>query len=193
MGSTRLLAFLVLMSCGDKDSDTDIDDTDVGTHTNSDADTDTDTDADTDTDTDADVAVNVSWYDDGLVPTDVNGDGLPDINCDDELTLDITDALGRTSWNFGIAEVGPNGWTGEDCVFGYAMWNYCHPVIGNQLTLDETTDCAIDGVIEGATTLFDSRMEFTVTYYLEDPVSGDCWVWGANPSYYSGLGCRPPL
>jgi hypothetical protein len=77
-------------------------------------DTDTDTDSDTDTDTSpVDITASVFW-------------GSRDIS------LVLKDGKGR--YLFGIAETGEicdadssQCWSGEDCIYGYGEYRYCHP------------------------------------------------------------------
>lgn len=105
-----------------------------------------------------------------------------------QVDITITDPLGNTDWNFGMAETEAGvgvGWFGEDCYLGTGSWNYCHPITGTTLHLDQVADIA--DIVEGQTTLFWTGMD--LTYFLEDANTGDCWVWGHDTTYYYGLGC----
>lgn len=93
---------------------------------------------------------------------------------------------------FGMAETGcadPGAcWYSEDCIYGDLTdtWFYCHPTNKNGVSLLYGGD--LRALVEGSETVFGGpSFEGTVTYYLED--GGDCWVWGHDTSYYSGLGC----
>ena len=137
----------------------------------------------------SDLAVTVTWTDDGQVPTDIDGDGLPDVGCGDSVELQVFDPLGETDWIFGLTETGsPNGWYGEDCFLGYAVFNHCHPFNGTAIVLDEVTSCSVLDIIDGATTYFSADKDPFLTYYLEDSV-GNCYTWGEDPSYYGPLAC----
>ena len=152
---------------------------------------DADTDTDTDTDTGGPLAfqVTVNWFDDGLVPADTDGDGLPDVGCGDTLQVVVNDPMGNTNWSFGMAETGsPVGWYGEDCFMGYGGFNYCHDFTGDTLNLAEVTDCSVLSVVEGQTTLFDAAKDPYLTYILGND-QNECWVWGHDVSYYAALPC----
>lgn len=127
-----------------------------------------------------------SWVDGGAAPSDGDGDGVNDTGCDEDvLEICITDPLGTTEWWLGMAEDGPQGWTGEDCFAGAAGAALCHPV-GIEHTLTEV--CTPDEVVAGQSTLLDASKDPYLTYYLEDG-AGACFVWGTNPAYYATLGC----
>ncbi len=149
---------------------------------------DTDTIGDDDDDTTTTpLSVVIDWTDDGEVPTDTDGDTLPDIGCGDSVTVTITDPLGETSWSFGMAETGStNGWTGEDCYQGYLTYNFCHSV-GVADTIPETTDCSANSVADGVT-LMDAAKDPFLTYYLEDSL-GTCFTWGEDITYYGPVNC----
>jgi hypothetical protein len=95
----------------------------------------------------------------------------------------------------GMAETDPassDPWTGEDCLNGYVLGDgsillYCHPLSstggyfasgGNPLELDEDSE-----------TVFFSSLEDSITYAAWSDSTGDCWTWGARPSYYTHEGC----
>lgn len=42
-------------------------------------------------------------------------------------------------------------------------------------------------VVAGSTTFFDASVGSDLTYYFHE--GGGCFVFGADPSYYAGLGC----
>lgn len=108
------------------------------------------------------------------------------------LQLDIEGGAG--AYVFGIAETHSGCadycWTGEDCVYGHpdSGLEYCHPMgaTGGELYYGGyPTELA-----EGEETVFpDSSYEDLTTYYLMSLQSEECWVWGAEPGYYDGLGC----
>ena len=147
-----------------------------------------DTDSTSDTTVRTTLGVFVDWIDDGATPADTDGDGLPDVGCEDRVTITIDDPLSEVTWQFGMAETGsPAGWYGEDCFEGYASYNHCH-VIGPNATLDEVTDCDAASVVPGMTTLLDSAKDPYLTYYLQDQL-GNCFAFGHDPSYYGPLNC----
>ena len=117
--------------------------------------------------------------------------GLPDINCGDDLQVVVNDPMGRTGWNFGMAETGagPFGWYGEDCWQGMYGFYFCHDFTGDTLDLIEVRDCLLLSVVSGQETLFDAAKDPYLTYFLESSSDGDCWVWGHDVSYYGPLGC----
>ena len=128
-----------------------------------------------------------SWADDGLVPTDSDGDGFPDTGCGDSVVIDIIDPLGVLAWEFGMAETdSASGWLGEDCFNGSGAYALCHP-IGIDHTLDEVATCAAADVLPGTSTLLDASRDAALTYYLSDGTS--CFVWGHDVDYYLSLGC----
>lgn len=131
------------------------------------------------------------WWDntDDADPEDTDGDGLPDQNCGDSVSIYISDDFGWPDWLFGMAESGPDGWTGEDCFNGAGTaYQFCHPM-GISHTLQQVTSCRPEDVVAGSTTLLDASKEPYLTYYLEDDGRGDCFVFGADPAYYASLGC----
>ena len=136
-----------------------------------------------------DFTITVDWTDDGYVPTDTDGDGQPDEGCGDSVTIDIFDPMGFTEWSFGMVDsISGDPWFGEDCYLGQYPYNLCHSFTGTSLTLDQVTSCQVSDVTAGATTLFDSSRDPFTTYYLVDS-SGACFIWGAEPAYYSPLFC----
>ncbi len=132
-------------------------------------------------------SVTGEWTDDGFTPTDTDGDGILDSGCGDSLDIQINDPLGTTDWSFGMALPGVNGWTGEDCITGLGTFNYCHS-IGATHTLNEVTDCREESVVEGVSTYLDASSQGQVSFVLIDP-TGWCVAFGADPAYYSTLGC----
>lgn len=130
-------------------------------------------------------SVAISWTDDGYIPTDTDGDGIPDAGCGDSVSVAITGSA--PGWSFGMAEGGPSGWTGEDCYNGYGSFAFCHALGPSGGTLIEVPDCSIFSVVAGQSTLFDSGKDPYMTYYIADAAS--CYVAGFNPSYYASLGC----
>ena len=126
----------------------------------------------------------LDWTDDGASPADTDGDGLNDTGCGDSLAICIVDPLGVTNWDFGMAEEGAYGWTGEDCLNGYGAYSLCHP-IGLMHVLNQV--CRPDEVVPGQTTLLDAEKEPFLTYYLDD--GAVCFTFGRDTSYYASLGC----
>jgi len=158
---------------GDDDDGDDVDDT---------------ADTDTDPTTITQFSVAVTWIDDGNVPFDTDGDGLPDVGCGDSVDIVILDPLGELNWHFGMAQTGgPPLWTGEDCYVGYANYNICHP-IGVAATLNEVTSCSVTDIVAGSRTYFSANLDPVLTYYLEDSL-GNCFIWGHDPAYYGPLAC----
>lgn len=108
------------------------------------------------------------------------------------VALTLTDGSG--SYFFGMAETGSTCsadptqcWTGEDCIFGFSDFLYCHPASATGVSL--SYGGAFDALSEGSDTVFpDNSFDGSVTYYLEDS-AGACYVWGDDTSYYSSEGC----
>jgi hypothetical protein len=106
--------------------------------------------------------------------------------------LAITDGDG--SYFFGMAETGStcsanpdDCWTGEDCVFGFSDYAYCHPAAATGVSL--TYGGAFDAVNEGSDTVFpDNSFDGSVTYYIEY-TDGSCGVFGQDVSYYASQNC----
>ena len=110
----------------------------------------------------------------------------------DAVELHITNGDPSASYWFGLVETGCGDpeycWSGEDCIYGYAGYFYCHPSGTDGVSL--RYGGAYDNLEEGVETVFGgSSFDGTVTYYVED--GSDCWIWGHDPSYYDGLGCQP--
>ena len=112
-------------------------------------------------------------------------------------SVDIAISGGPGAYWFGMAEtIGcEECWTGEDCIYGYVYdggsLNYCHDAGDNGTTLTYGGDA---GGLEAGTTVFPSdQYDASITYYLESDVDfggdGSCYVWGADTTYYDGLGC----
>ena len=112
-------------------------------------------------------------------------------------SVDLTVSGGPGAYWFGITEsTCDDCWTGEDCIYGYSLGDgtvlaWCHDAgdTGTSLTYGGSP---IE--LDAGTTVFpDATYDGKVTYYLEsDPEfggDGSCYVWGADPSYYAGLGC----
>ena len=112
-------------------------------------------------------------------------------------SVDVAVAGGPGAYWFGMAETTgcDDCWTGEDCVYGYSYggttYAYCHDAgdTGTSLAYGgDATPLAAGTTVFGSDD-FDSR----VTYYLESDTDfggdGSCYVWGADNSYYDGLGC----
>jgi hypothetical protein len=101
--------------------------------------------------------------------------------------------LDTTGFDFGMAETADleNGWFGEDCLNGTAGYTLCHVFNGTQVgTLTSVYDEVIAGgdldlVVAGETTLFEQAFDVRLTYVVTID-SGECFVWGDDPSYYLG-------
>jgi hypothetical protein len=147
------------------------------------------------------------WGDDTAVSSgSTSGSGgEPDTTGPPNVTLSWNENLltlatsgGAGGWWFGVVESSEEAsgrWTGEDCLWGFeaadgGMYSYCHDATDNGVTLLLGGDPA--NLQRGATALSPRQIE-RATYYLEsDPLfggDGSCWVWGADPGYYRGLGC----
>ncbi|MEL6346206.1 MAG: hypothetical protein AAFV53_24055 [Myxococcota bacterium] len=111
------------------------------------------------------------------------------------VSLTITNGDSAGSYFFGMAETGSTCaadpsqcWTGEDCLEGFGKFFYCHPSSTTGVSL--SYGGAFDALTEGSQTVFgDSSFDGSVTYYVEENGSGDCYIGGNDTSYYSGLGC----
>lgn len=115
-------------------------------------------------------------------------------------SVDVAVSGGGGAWWFGLVETGSGCgagecWTGEDCVYGYdaggTVFNYCHDAGDSGTSLSYGGD---PSALAAGTTVFPSaEYDGLTTYYLEsDPEfggDGQCYVWGDDPGYYSGLGC----
>lgn len=112
----------------------------------------------------------------------------PAPTCPGQVDILIDDPLGFTSFNFGMVDAGStSAWTGEDCISAPSL---CHP-IGPEHTLVTVADCDPTSAVAGSTTAFALSDAPLLTYYLDDGSVAFCWVWGADPSYYTALGCAP--
>ena len=92
------------------------------------------------------------------------------------------------SWWLGLANLGE--WTGEDCHVGDTVEGsaqlYCHPITnsrgefyygGDPMALDPAEDTAF----------VDASVRDEMTYYLLDALTGDCWIGGADPTWYEDV------
>ena len=117
------------------------------------------------------------------------------------VSLSVTGGDVNASYQWGLAETGStcnNGagdcWTGEDCLDGYSTsggntFTYCHSVSNGSASLNYGG--SFENLAESQETVFgDNSFDGSVTYILDDTVSGDCWVWGQDTGYYDGLGCN---
>lgn len=133
-----------------------------------------DTDHGHDTDEDQDVAFYVDWSPSGVI-------------------VDIV--YGSHEYELGMADTNPESadpWTGEDCFLGYTdadgqTWSLCHEM-GPYGTALATVD-TLDDLVESETTMLRDEQEDFITYYAISTATGECWTWGADPAYFSGLGC----
>jgi hypothetical protein len=114
--------------------------------------------------------------------------------------LTIMNGDSASEYYFGIAETNDGClnaeygcWTGEDCYLGYDLvttsdtLSYCHPSSSTGASLAYGGDP--NALSEGSATVFSADFEGLVTFYVENYTSGECWVWGADTSYYADLGC----
>ena len=126
--------------------------------------------ADADTDADADFDASVAW---------------------NSGSVDLTQTNGSAGY-WGLAETGcgdpSNCWYGEDCIYGdlTKTYFYCHATDAGGASLLYGGDFA--ALNEGTETVFGgSSFDGTVTHYVEQ--GADCYIFGHDTSYYSGLGC----
>ncbi len=158
---------------------TDCDDTDRDAHPDAEEranGADDDCDGDVDEGVDAPFEVTVRWDDDGA-------------------TFTIVGAAAR--YELGMAEtgVGEVGWFGESCIpgdepYGYPDYGFdvCHSLGASGGRLSHVD--GVDDVDDGATLMSDDiAAARDITYFLADPASSDCWVWGDQPAYYASFGC----
>jgi hypothetical protein len=112
-------------------------------------------------------------------------------------SVDLTVSGGPGAYWFGMAETTgcDDCWTGEDCVYGYDAGGttlaYCHDGGDTGTSLAYGGDA---GALAAGTTVFvDASFDGAVTYFLDSDSDfggdGSCYVWGADTSYYDGLGC----
>jgi hypothetical protein len=129
--------------------------------------------------------------------TGTTGTSMPTASVDWGSSAVVVDVSGGAGgWWFGMAEVAgcDDCWTGEDCVFGYeysgGVLAWCHDAGDTGTTLTYGGDPI--GLNRG-TTAFSRSADGDVAYFLESDMEyggdGSCWVWGADPTYYDGLGC----
>lgn len=95
-------------------------------------------------------------------------------------------------YHLGMAQTGAcvDCWTGEDCLHGdrgldHSTVVFCHPLPASGGRLD--TVQTVDAVVEGSTTYLRAGQQ--LTYFLTEISSGDCWIWGHDLSWFTGLGC----
>lgn len=113
---------------------------------------------------------------------------------DESIGLTFTTFDENGSYFFGMAQTGidnANVWTGEDCFMGYTVENntysYCHPA---QSGIELRYGASFHDVVEGFSTHFaGAQFESQVTYIIKESISGCCWTWGEDPTYYQELGC----
>ena len=107
--------------------------------------------------------------------------------------LEITVENGTGPYDFGLAEdasFSSDPWTGEDCMDGYELSSgdvllYCHTGTKTGITIPYGDSLA--SLDEGAT-LFNREEDRFITFVAIDKAE-NCWVWGADPSYFDKLGC----
>lgn len=110
--------------------------------------------------------------------------------------VEIDVSGGPGGYWFGLVDAADRSWTAEDCLGGQDLGDgvpvdYCHDAGDSGRRTYEKVERAQD--MTPATTLFDVSKEGMLTYILySDPAfggSGECWIQGANPGYYSEAGC----
>ena len=125
----------------------------------------------------------------------------PPLDCtvvwnEESVDLSFTTFDENGSYFFGMAQTGidnENVWTGEDCFVGYTTedttFSYCHPARDG---IELQYGASFQSVVEGFSTHF-AGPQFApqVTYIVKESISGCCWSWGEDPSYYQELGCNP--
>ena len=154
-----------------------------------------DKDDDDDDSGDDDSAASTSWGTTGssTAPTSTEtGTDRPSVTVNWGSGAIEIDVSPRDDYWFGVIESGFEGaWTGEDCVYGYetadgTLLSYCHEVRDGEARLTYGGD---PFELSAGTTVFpDASYEGQLTYFLESS-GGLCFVWGADTSYYEGLGC----
>ena len=118
---------------------------------------------------------------------------------EERVHLTIESFAEQTSYFFGFAQTHISGslqWTGEDCHKGFSTQSgeeylYCHPAgMGSNAGVQLEYGAPYDDVQEGLNTHFVSKeFDGQVSYVIKDAISGCCWVWGENPSYFESLNC----
>ena len=171
------MLFFVLLGCGQKDSPN------------------TDTQ---ESQTDPDTAAEDTSIEEDTAAVEIV---CPELECsvlwnEGGINLTFTTYNEDGSYFFGMAQTGidnPNVWTGEDCHLGYTTeeetYLYCHPA---QDGIELQYGASFHDVIEGYSTHFAGpQFEPQVSYIVKDSISGCCWTWGDNPSYFQELNCIP--
>ena len=113
-------------------------------------------------------------------------------------SVDVAISGGPGAYWFGMAETAgcSDCWTGEDCIYGYTLGDgsvlaWCHD--GGDTGTSLTYGGDATNLAAGTTVFGGAEFDGTVSYYLEsDPEfggDGSCYVWGADVTYYDGLGC----
>ena len=117
---------------------------------------------------------------------------------EESVDLSFTTFDENGSYFFGMVQTGidnPNVWTGEDCFLGYTVedhtFSYCHPARNG---IELRYGASFDDVVEGFSTHF-AGPQFgpQVTYIIKESISGCCYAWGDDTSYYQELGCNALL
>ena len=119
----------------------------------------------------------------------------------ERVTLSLVGSQESASYYFGVAQTYRSEglqWTGEDCFLGFLTqtgeeYSYCHPAgMGSNAGVSLEYGAPFAEVQEGVNTHFTS-LEFAtqVSYILKDAISGCCWIWGQDPSYFTQLQCLP--
>jgi len=123
---------------------------------------------------------------------------LPEVGVEwGDAAMDVFIVGGPGAYWLGMAETEDcdDCWTGEDCVYGYesegTVLSWCHDIGDGGGSLTYGGDRA--ALVPGSTAFEDATAGSRVSYILEsDPEfggDGSCHVWGADPTYYDGLGC----
>jgi hypothetical protein len=126
------------------------------------------------------------------------GDGLSATAAWDREGL-IVELTGGTagSYELGLSETGAGsgGWYGETCVPGAEPggvddygYDVCHSLGAAGGSIESVYPEV--GLVDDGATLFHQGLAGNLTYFLADPASADCWVWGDDPGYYTAFGCE---
>ncbi len=110
--------------------------------------------------------------------------------------VQITISGGYGTYLLGLVETDPGSsdpWTGEDCLYGYTLETgelllYCHPLSESGGAF--STGGSTSSLEEGSETLFDETLQDVITYAAWSDVTGRCWTWGHDVSYYADARCE---
>lgn len=135
------------------------------------------------------VSHQVTWTDDGLLPTDTDADGAPDTGCGDSLEIRLwpyqRTATPDFTWSFGLVGTSPGARVDEACLAPDGDPR-CHTV-GLVHELHQVADCDPANLELGATTLLDASAEPRLGYVIANNCG--CATFGEGSSFYLALGC----